>query len=340
MLVDYRVRSSVRHRRRVADLKLCFGEFHGGSRIPATERGLRDAAIMLDHLVEFIDGPERIDTFLQDKTLFDAATRARLKQEAFARPFFYYSPEQLGQLLGLTWEARIRLKKIRTIRAVDTPPPEELLVLRNAANAACEQKRRAAERLLPKPPSAAKLKAADQLSRRLTAIHDVIKAGGEVPIKDLCGILKRPRNSPFHNVKTISMPGVVRRIVAQDPSLDTALRPVAGRPDLKKTMWVRLASASDAPSTLPDASANMADALPSSPTTPAEYFERLGVKLAEFTNLSDLQHWYETERALRARCLTADEEAEAMRLLNVRATAIHGRPVRMGWRPGTTTSTP
>lgn len=302
VLVDYNARDSVWKRRRVAELRLYFAETYG-ERVRATERGLLFAAVTCDHLAEFVDGAKRIDDFLENETEFDGATRARLKDAALAGPIVIYRADELGRILGLTWEVRTRLK-ITTFDAVDAPSDDARKALHHEKDAAYQRAKRAEASLL-KPPSMRHRKAAEQLKRRMLAIYEAV--GDGMSVKDLCEILGRPRNGPFSTVKK-DLPREVRRVIKDDPNLTTELRPIPGRPDLQPRMWV----ARKAPPSTSSMEATMTTDT-KRPTNEAEYREHVAARLAEFTPATagkELPDWFNSpaEKSLRDACGITDRK--------------------------------
>lgn len=301
VLVDYWAPTSVWKRRRVAEVRSYSVETYG-KRIRATERGLLLATVTADHLAEFIDGAKRIDDFLENETEFDAATRSRLKQAALEGPIVIYRADELGRIFGLKWEVRTRLK-ITTFDAVDAPSDDIREAMHRAQDAAYQRATRA-QRSLLKPTSMRHRKAAELLKRRLLAIHEAV--GDGMSVGDLCEILRGPRNGPFCTASVASLPRVVRRAIATDPSLTTELRPNSGRPDLKPQMWV----ARKAPSSSMEM--KMVSDM-QRPTNEAEYREHVAARLADFTPATaakELPDWFnsDAEKSLRAACGITDRK--------------------------------
>jgi uncharacterized membrane protein len=310
-LVRYGARTSVRRRRRITELERFFTEIHGNY-IPATESGLCHTEIAGHHFAEFVDGAERFDRFLRDRTRFDSDTRARLKQKALAAPITRYKAQVLGQIVGLTWEVRSRLK-ITTFDAVDAPVAEVRNVLHRANDAAGKKRSRAAKKLLPKTLSTAKRQKSETLRRRLAEVVAALSLAADgMPVSELSEILKRPKNSPFFNVAAGSMPKAVTRAIRADPSalLRSELRQVHGRLDLRPQLWVWLAQPAPAIAIAEIYTMHTQDRLP---TTEAEYRSYAEERLAEFTPATasvEIPAWFnsEAEQALRASCGITDRK--------------------------------
>lgn len=307
MLVDYFARTSVRRRCRIAELRRFFNET--SDRIRFTERGLLEATVMVDHLAEFVDGAQRIDDFLGNETEFDAATRARLKDAALAGPIVIYRADELGRILGLTWEVRTRLK-ITTFDAIDAPSGDERAALRRAQDAAAKRAKRAAQADLPKALTAGKRKTAELLKRRRLAIREVVAPAVEgMSVGALCEMLqRRQKNGPFHGISASSLPKLVRLAIEGDPSLETEVRAVAGRPDRRPSMWVALR---DDPTTSSKVTAMKVEKRV--PTNEEEYRAHIAARLAEFTPATaakELPDWFNSaaEKALREACGITDRK--------------------------------
>jgi hypothetical protein len=297
-LRDYAT-APIKFKKQMADLMRLLNYLHG-SRLQNTEAAHRHAAPMLDLLAVYTDGQTRIDEFLERHTCFDEISRHRLKQAALAGPREGHSPRRLGELMSLHWATRKQLK-LTNIDAIDTPPAEIREALCKADDAARKRQGRAAKRQIPQLPPAGKRKA----ERRLAAIYSAVPPGKWVSVTDLCKVLGRQKNGRFNMVSASSMPRVVRRIVAVDTvGLQSELRPIPGRPDLRSQLWVKTI---------------MPDQTP--PTNEAEYRLYFARRLAEFTPETaarKLPSWFnsDAERGLLAACCGAFKRDEFLIMAN------------------------
>jgi hypothetical protein len=337
-LYRYNARSSVRMRTRIAELKRLWPS------IPDSDEGRFRIAIMLYLLAQFDDGPARMDQFLAASAPWMSPQERTQKKEAALVSNKTYKAKEIGQLIGLTWAMRTK-HRITTIDAIDAPSIEVRDEMEKVKRAAYMRECR---RMKPKPPRAGQRKAAELARRRLEAIVAALPLDEWMPVTELCEQLKKAKHNPFSSVAPKSLPTIVRRLIKDDNAgLQTELRSIPDRPDLKSAMWVtREAPPTDQRKPQPPAPAggapearpvtrepsptttketNMAMTIKTKdllPTTEAEYRAHVAARLADFTPATardELPGWFNSsaEKALRAACGISDHR-EFLRIANAR----------------------
>ncbi|WP_316205301.1 hypothetical protein [Bradyrhizobium sp. SZCCHNS3004] len=303
-LREYRS-AHIKYRRQISDLRRLLLH-RWGERIPATEAAFREVAYMLDLLALYDERDRLMDDFLRTHTAFDEITSRRLAVAALARAPRGHTTKRLGELMGLDWVTRRQLR-LTNIEAVDKPPRDVLDALYRQEGAAYGRRKRAVDRLLPKPISEAKRLSADMFRRRVAAIYAVLDLGSWVPVSKLCNLIERKfrKNTPFIGVTASSMPRVIRKIAARDPGLLTELRQPPGRPDLRPQLWVTIR-----------------------PKDANGYRRYFATRLAGFDadTASGLPRWFysEFERGLREGCGLHRDDEELMRLARARRVELIG----------------
>lgn len=303
-LRDYAT-APVKFKKQIADFTKWLRDRWNEEPLADTEAARRDIAPCLDLLAVYSDGSTRIDDFLKRETSFDDGARDRLKQSALSGDRKGHSTQRLGQLMGLEWQTRKRLK-ITNIDAIDTPADEVREALRKEYDVVYSRTYREAGRLFPKTPSAAKRNSTNTLKRRLAAIHAVI-GHREISITDLCEVLSHARNGPFVTVSANSLRRVVARSIGADVAgLFTEVRAIAGRPDLRPQMWVMRRPKND-----------------------RDYGSYFAERLADFTSdtAADVAAWFysDRERKLREGCGLDRDDDEFMKMARARREELAGQ---------------
>ncbi|RXG92279.1 hypothetical protein [Bradyrhizobium vignae] len=233
-LLDYG-KATVNYRKQLKEVKT-FLEDRWTIPIPATEAAIRDVAVLLDLMAVYTAGAAMIDDYLAWETDFDHPTRERLKASAIANAPRGYTPQQIGQMLGVLWATHRRLD-LRQIDAIDRPPRDVLDEIDRQRAVEYSRNYRASK---PKKPSQAQLDKDALIRRRIATVKDVIPPQGS-SISNIAAKLlaKKIERGPFADVKKENLPRVLRELVKDNSgAFRTEFRPPAGRPDDRPQQWI------------------------------------------------------------------------------------------------------
>ncbi|WP_166300387.1 hypothetical protein [Bradyrhizobium sp. 2S1] len=175
---------------------------HGSEKLSDDDTGRRDAAIMLDILVQGPDGHSEATAFLDQSCPWMApAERADAIDRAF-RGRKFWSPATLGDALGLTWKEHddCEITAIRPAGATDA----EMAAVRKMKNTAAKREARRQETPAPKKEPLPAIRA--------KLIADLLKPGERCTVKDLCAKKKR---LGLARLKGKSLTDAVHRAIAR-----------------------------------------------------------------------------------------------------------------------------
>lgn len=297
---------------RIVELQKVFGQ------LPESDEGRRRADLALDHFAHLVDGPSRMDVFLNEAADWMGPEERKQRKEAALGSIKTYDAVEIALLAGVTWAVRGKLN-LKTIWAIDAPPEEQLKLLRKAKDRAYQRESRA---LLPPTPRPAKKATSPKVERQIAAIYAALPTEDWLSVTDVCKKLKTAKHTPFYGLSEKSLRRVVNRAIeADNGNLLRAEIRTSARPDLRASKRVARRSTLSPPEAIIMTSKTTMSG-PAQPSNEQQYRSYVVSKLAEFTPATasdELPRWFNSpeEYALRAACRISKRD-EFLKMANQR----------------------